>query len=93
MIKINFDTAFDSLWQVLVLAHMNSGIPIPAGVLEKMKTPFFTTKSDKRHLGLGLAIVDGILRSHDGKLHIDSHSEITKISLCFPLNYVNLKSR
>ncbi len=69
----------------------DSGITIPKEISEKMKTPFFTTKSEKKHLGLGLSIADGILRSHGGNVEIDTLSETTKIVLNFPIILVTFK--
>lgn len=69
----------------------DSGIAIPKEISEKMKTPFFTTKSEKKHLGLGLAIADGVLRNHGGSVEIDTLSETTKIVLNFPIILVTFK--
>ncbi len=69
----------------------DSGITIPKEISEKMKTPFFTTKSEKKHLGLGLSIADGILRNHGGNVEIDTFSDTTKIILNFPIILVTFK--
>lgn len=48
--------------------------------------PFFSTKHDARGIGLGLAIVHGIVTNHGGKIEVDSVvGQGTTISLIFPL--------
>lgn len=45
---------------------------IPAGVVERMYEPFFTTKSRHKGTGLGLAISLGIVHEHGGKLRVET---------------------
>jgi two-component system, NtrC family, sensor kinase len=48
--------------------------------------PFFSTKREARGIGLGLAIVHGIVQNHNGKAEVDSVvGRGTTISLVFPL--------
>ncbi len=48
--------------------------------------PFFSTKHDVRGIGLGLAIVHGIVTNHGGRIEVDSVvGQGTTISLIFPL--------
>jgi two-component system NtrC family sensor kinase len=51
----------------------DSGIGIPEEVMPRLFDPFFTTKEDKESVGLGLSVVQGIVKSHHGR--IDVHSE------------------
>jgi two-component system, NtrC family, sensor kinase len=50
----------------------DNGCGIPAEVLPKIFTPFFTTKPPGRGTGLGLSICQQIISSHGGFMHIDS---------------------
>jgi signal transduction histidine kinase len=54
----------------VVLAVADEGIGIEPHVLEKLGTPFFTTKLDGT--GLGLAVCEGIISRHKGKLKIET---------------------
>jgi two-component system NtrC family sensor kinase len=48
--------------------------------------PFFSTKQDVRGIGLGLAIVHGIIQNHKGRIHVDSElNHGTTISINLPL--------
>ncbi|PSB67891.1 hypothetical protein C7B61_03750, partial [filamentous cyanobacterium CCP1] len=51
----------------------NNGKPIPSDILEKLGTPFFTTKPSGN--GLGLAIVKQIVQAHSGEISIVSSAE------------------
>ncbi len=49
--------------------------------------PFFSTKHEARGIGLGLAIVHGIVQNHNGKVEVDSVvGRGTTISLVFPIS-------
>jgi two-component system NtrC family sensor kinase len=64
----------------------DSGIGIPVDDIPQIFQPFFSTKHDTSGIGLGLAIVHGIVKSHNGR--IDVKSELgrgTTISIALPL--------
>jgi two-component system, NtrC family, sensor histidine kinase HydH len=52
----------------IILDVMNTGIPIPADVRDRLFEPFFTTK--ERGTGLGLAISRRVIESHGGRIYI-----------------------
>jgi PAS domain S-box-containing protein len=68
----------------LCISIHNGGQPIPAEVLAKLGTPFFTTKPSGN--GLGLAIVRRIVEAHSGELFIQSDpGSGTIVSIQLPL--------
>jgi two-component system, NtrC family, sensor kinase len=50
----------------------DSGAGIPRDNLSKIFDPFFTTKEEGKGVGLGLAVVYGILQAHGGDIEVDS---------------------
>jgi signal transduction histidine kinase len=73
--------------QVLIEVS-DTGVGISAENLKKMFTPFFTTKRDKKGVGLGLAISYGIVQRHHGKIEIHSkEGDGTTFKVYLPVNY------
>jgi signal transduction histidine kinase len=50
----------------------DTGVGIPKDNLRKLFTPFFTTKERGKGVGLGLAVVHGIIERHHGRIKVDS---------------------
>ena len=51
----------------------DTGVGIPQENLDKLFTPFFTTKEKGKGVGLGLSVVHGIIERHHGKIEIKSN--------------------
>ena len=63
----------------------DTGKGIPPELMERICEPFFSTHQEEGMRGLGLAIVQDIVKMHGGRISIDSHpGEGTKIVLTFP---------
>jgi len=56
----------------LVMSVSDTGVGIPAEIQARIFDPFFTTKSQGEGTGLGLAVVDGIVKSWGGFVRIQS---------------------
>ena len=53
-----------------VLEVEDDGEGIPKETLDRVFDPFFTTKDDGKGVGLGLAVVYGIVESHGGHIEV-----------------------
>jgi CheY-like chemotaxis protein len=64
----------------------DTGTGIPPAILNRVFEPFFTTKGRRRGSGLGLAVVQDVVESHDGACHVKSRpGEGTVFSVYLPL--------
>jgi signal transduction histidine kinase len=70
--------------QVLLIVE-DTGIGMSDEVLEKIFTPFFTTKEVGEGTGLGLPVVHGIIASHGGSVRVKSKvSQGTRFEIRLP---------
>ncbi|KFG69459.1 histidine kinase famiy protein [Microvirga sp. BSC39] len=69
----------------VALTISDEGEGMPPHVLERAIEPFFTTKSQGKGTGLGLAMVHGFVQQSLGRLEIESqHGKGTTIRMLFP---------
>jgi signal transduction histidine kinase len=69
----------------ITLAVTDTGVGIPPEALDKIFSPFFTTKPVGQGTGLGLAICHGIVTSHGGDIRVESElSKGTRVSMILP---------
>ena len=76
------------------LSVIDNGIGIAPENIEKVLTPFYSTKKSNSNFGLGLSYCYRVMKCHKGNLKISSKlNQGTKMSLLFPVKRVfNLKS-
>jgi signal transduction histidine kinase len=64
-------TTFDEKAKAIVLTVRDEGKGMDEATLKNLFTPFFTTKG-KEGTGLGLSICNNIVKSHGGKIEVES---------------------
>jgi len=70
--------------QILIEVEDN-GPGVPDEIKDKLLMPFFTTKKGTEGTGLGLSITHDIIKSHEGKLDIESRlGEFTRFRILMP---------
>ncbi len=57
--------------QFVELAITDTGVGIPSEIKDKIFDPFYTTKEGQGGTGLGLAVVSGIVKEHDGWIDVE----------------------
>jgi len=76
---------FDHTSRVIRLSVTDNGPGIPPEIQDRIFEPFFTTKPVGEGTGLGLSVVQGIVKSHSASIHVDSEpGQGTKFSIYFP---------
>ncbi len=70
----------------IALTVQDNGPGMDAATQERIFEPFFTTKPVGQGTGLGLAVVHGLMRTHEGAVEVHSHpGQGCTFTLYFPL--------
>jgi len=73
--------------ETVELEVQDDGEGIPPEIIEKIFNPFFTTKADGKGVGLGLAVLYGIIKAHDGEVEVQSTPGVgTRFVVTLPLH-------
>jgi two-component system NtrC family sensor kinase len=71
-------------WRWVEIEIADTGIGIPGEVMGRLFDPFFTTKEKKKSVGLGLSVVQGIVKSHHGSIDVESEPGNTCFVITLP---------
>jgi signal transduction histidine kinase/CheY-like chemotaxis protein len=72
------------------LCVRDNGCGMPVELLNRIYEPFFTTKEPGQGTGLGLSVVHGIIKSHDGVILVQSQpSQGTEFQIFLPVQERN----
>ncbi|HOO73493.1 MAG TPA: ATP-binding protein [Spirochaetota bacterium] len=70
----------------VVLNIEDNGTGIPDDILQKIWSPFFTTKTKGQGTGIGLSICSRIIREHNAIIDIKTSKKGTSFIIKFPVN-------
>jgi two-component system NtrC family sensor kinase len=86
VIEVNSRAENNSDGQWIVISVKDNGIGIPAKNLQRVFTPFYTSKEETKGTGLGLSVSLGIAEAHGGFLEVEStYGEGSCFSLRLPV--------
>jgi len=69
---VSITATADQKYQQASIIIEDSGVGIEKNDLQKIFDPFFTTKNVDQGTGLGLAVVYGIIKKHNGSIRVES---------------------
>jgi two-component system NtrC family sensor kinase len=70
----------------ILMEFADTGVGIPAGDIEKIFDPFYTTKEAGKGTGLGLAVSYSIIKRHKGDIKVESQpGKGTTFTLILPV--------
>ena len=66
---------------------VDTGVGMDEEIVSKVFEPYFTTKEDQGGSGLGMSVVYGIVKDHNGYIEVESEpGQGTMITACFPIS-------
>ncbi|MHC1744817.1 MAG: ATP-binding protein [Syntrophobacteraceae bacterium] len=70
--RVTIRTYFDSVHDLICAEFEDTGVGIPNDMISKIFEPFYSTKQGEKGVGLGLSVVYGIIKEHQGTIYIKS---------------------
>jgi two-component system, NtrC family, sensor kinase len=70
--RLRISSKFDTAGKNTLIRIQDTGYGIPEENLEHIFDPFYSSKEEGKGIGLGLSIVYGIVKNHQGSIHVNS---------------------
>jgi signal transduction histidine kinase len=67
---------------------IDNGSGIPPEILSRIFDPFFTTKKVGEGTGIGLDLVNRIIKHHNGEIKVNSKPGRTEFAICIPVSEI-----
>jgi signal transduction histidine kinase len=80
---ITIKTSYDD--KNVYVSISDNGPGIPHQIISRIFEPFFTTKKVGEGTGIGLDIVNRVVKNHNGEIKVDSEPGRTEFSICLPI--------
>ena len=81
--ELTIETSLDN--KNLKVSIIDNGTGIPKDILSRIFDPFFTTKKVGQGTGIGLDLVQRIIKHHNGEIKVNSVPGRTEFTICIPL--------
>jgi signal transduction histidine kinase len=81
--EIDIETSCDN--KNLTVKVIDNGSGIPKEIMSRIFDPFFTTKKVGQGTGIGLDLVNRIVKRHNGEIKVNSVPGKTEFAICIPL--------
>ena len=69
----------------ITVSIIDNGAGIPKEIISRIFDPFFTTKKVGEGTGIGLDLVNRIVKRHNGEIKVNSEPGRTEFSVCIPV--------
>jgi signal transduction histidine kinase len=81
--ELTIETSCDS--KNVKVKIIDNGSGIPKDIMSRIFDPFFTTKKVGQGTGIGLDLVNRIVKRHDGEVKVESVPGRTEFAVCIPI--------
>lgn len=88
--ELTIETSCDS--KNVKVKIIDNGSGIPKEIMSRIFDPFFTTKKVGQGTGIGLDLVNRIVKHHNGEIKVESAPGRTEFAVCIPVVAANLNS-
>ena len=86
--ELTIETSCDS--KNVKVKIIDNGSGIPKDIMSRIFDPFFTTKKVGQGTGIGLDLVNRIIKHHNGEIKVESAPGRTEFAICIPVVAVSV---